>query len=424
MIKFIFLETYGCSANQNNSEIIKGLIRQCGLELTSNPKIADLIIINSCVVKEPTEKKIENRIKEFIKLKKKIIIAGCMPEIRKEKLREKNIFLLGNNHLKDLPKLLRKISENNYKEKEFLSEKREIKLCLSKIFQNKNIGITQISEGCLGDCNYCLTKFAKGKLFSYPEEEILKNIHRDLKLGVKEIWITSQDNASYGLPEKRKLPDLLKKILALKGKFKLRLGMSNPNNIFPILDEIIEIFKDEKMYKFLHIPLQSGSNKVLKDMNRFYTKEDFCKIVSEFRKEIPEILIETDVIVAYPFETESDFEETFEIIKKIKPQFLNISKYWAMKGTKAAQLEQLPSEVAKKRAVKIINLHKKIVEEKNKKEIGKEIIVLINSGKSGVYEARTSNYNLVKIYSKEKLSGFEKIKIVDCQGYSLIGKKV
>ena len=359
---FLYFETYGCAANQNNTEIMKGLCLQAGLQITNNPDIADLLIINTCIVKEPSEKKIEFRISELGKKysNKPIIIAGCMPQVRNEKLQNKNLYLLGIHHVKDICKLIRKILESRYEEKEFLTEKFEEKLCLPKVPARKDIGITQISEGCNSFCSFCIVKKAKGKLFSYPQEDIIKNIENDLKAGAKEIWITSQDNASYGLPEKRKLPELMRKILSLKGNFQIRLGMMNPENVLPILPSLIEIYKNKKMKKFLHIPVQSGSNRILKKMNRNYKVEDFLKIVKEFRKQIPNLILWTDIIVGFPTETEEDFEKTLELIKKIKPDRINLSRFWQLKGTEASSLQQLPVQEIKNRAKKFIKEYEKL----------------------------------------------------------------
>ncbi len=358
--KYVYFETYGCQANKNNTEIMKGLVRQAGLEITNNPDVADILVINTCIVKEPTEKKIERRISDLIKLypKKPLIIAGCMPQVRK--IKQENIFLLGTHHIKDITKLIRKIYENKVDE-DFVSERNEEKLCLPKIPEKRDVGITQISEGCVGNCTFCITRLAKGKLFSYSEEKILKNIKNDLQSGAKEIWITSQDNAAYGLDKgKRKLPDLLRKILSLKGKFKVRVGMMNPENVLPILDELVEIYKHKKMKKFLHIPVQSGSNKILKLMNRRYKVEDFIKIVDSFKKEIPDLTLWTDIIVGFPGETEKDFEESLNLVKKIKPSFINISRFWVRKGTPAEKMKQLPQQEVKKRVKKLISLFKEI----------------------------------------------------------------
>jgi MiaB-like tRNA modifying enzyme len=421
-IRNVFIETYGCSANLNNTEIIKGLIKQAGLELVNNEEIADIIIINSCIVKSPTENKIKARLINLEKLNKPIILTGCMPDVRKPE--GKNLYLLSNHQIKNISKLIKKIIDSNYNEKEFLITKPEIKLNLAKSNEIKKIGITQILEGCLGECSYCITRFAKGKLFSYPEEEIIKNIETDLKQGCKEIWITSQDNASYNLDNKKHdLPKLLNKILALNYNFRLRLGMMNPNNILPILDELIEIYKNEKMYQYLHIPVQSASNKILKDMNRYYKVEDFLKIIKKFKKEIPSITIATDIIVAYPEESEKDFQETFSLIEEIQPEQLNVSKFWPIKGTKAALLPQISAEVSKDRAEELMNLFNRIIKEKNEKLIDSVQSCLVYDSFNNNYLARTKSYKLVLVKSIKNILGkLVKVRIVKQERNHLVGE--
>jgi len=424
--KFIFIETYGCSANLNNSEIIKGLILQSGLELTSNPELADVLIINTCIVKEPTEKKIEARILELEKLNKPLIIAGCMPDVRKNELQKNNLYLLSNHQIKSIIKLIRKISENNYIENDFFINSKEIKLNLPKSNEVKKIGITQILEGCLGQCNFCITRFAKGKLFSYPQEDIIKNIQADLKNGCKEIWLTSQDNSAYGLDRgKNELIELLRKILAIDGKFRIRLGMMNPNHVLPILKDLVEIYKDEKIYKFLHIPLQSASNNILKSMNRFYKKQDFLDIIKKFRKQIPNITIATDIIVAYPGETQEDYQETLNLVKEIQPDVLNLAKYWSMKGTPAAELKQVPKKEAKRRVVELMCLFRKVLLEKNKLWINKPVSVLVYDKFNNNYLARSPEYKLVLFKSQKNLLGkIIKVKIIKTEQNHFIGELI
>ena len=337
MFSEVYFETYGCTANYNSSEIMQGLVRQAGINLISKPEHADLIVINSCIVKEPTEEKIRRRIQDLRKQfpDKKIILTGCMPRINKDKyLDEKNIFLLDTSHIRDIINLIKDIQTNQYDPENYLKLRKEIKLNLPKISKEKVIGISQISEGCLGECTYCITRLAKGKLFSYSKEDILKSIKSDLQAGCKEIWITSQDCASYGLDNgKLLLPELLKDIIKLKHNFYLRIGMMNPNNVLQILDELIEIYKSPKVFKFLHLPIQSGSNKILKSMKRHYKIVDVMKIIKRFKKEFPEMHICTDVIVGYPGEIEKDFQETYNIIKEISPETINISKFWPRQNT-------------------------------------------------------------------------------------------
>jgi len=361
----IYIENYGCTANQNNGEIIRGILERQGFTFIPKPELADIVIINTCIVKGPTRQKMIFRIKELAKFPR-LIVTGCMPDVERQRIKriakqanpDIKIALVGTKHIHEITKAIKAIMEN--KEVEIISRENEIKLGLPKTLKRKNIGITQISEGCLGNCSYCIVKLAKGSLFSYPQEKILKNIENDL-LSCNEIWLTSQDNAAYGSETgKSKLPELMKKILSIKKKFKIRLGMMNPSSLLPILDEMIEIYKNEKMIKFLHIPVQSGSDRILKKMNRNYKIKDFLLIVDKFREQIPRIIISTDIIVGFPGETEEDFNKTLSLIRKIKPDILNISRFWPMPGTLAEKMEQIPVEECKKRVVKLTNLYKKI----------------------------------------------------------------
>ncbi len=400
----IYFESYGCTANHNSTEIMKGLVKQAGLNITSNLKLADLIVINSCIVKEPTEEKIRRKITELLKQGKKIILAGCMPRINYKKLQESNLFLLGINHAKDIVKLIQDIQEDNYDSQKYIDDKHEIKINLPKISKEKFIGINQISEGCLGSCSYCIVRLAKGKLFSYPQEKIIQSVKDDVAAGCREIWITSQDNASYGNEdEEYSLPKLLKEILEIKGNFFIRIGMMNPNNVLKILPELIEIYKHPKMFKFLHIPIQSGSNKILKAMNRKYKREDVLKIIKAFQKEIPNVTISSDVIVGFPGETEKDFQDTLDLVKKMNPEILNRSNFYERPGTPAAKLKKVNPEVVKKRAVELSKLHLEICNQNQQKwENWEGKVIVSQKGFENTYLARNNEYKLFVVQSKDK----------------------
>jgi MiaB-like tRNA modifying enzyme len=430
--KTIYIETYGCSANQNNSEILSGILNHAGFIVTNNPAIAQIIIINTCIVKEKTESKIKKRIQDLKGEKDKIIIVtGCMPQTDAKKLKKLNekIILLGTHHFKEILNIIRDYKENKLdwkKQEEYLSDKNEIKLKLPKKPISQITSIHQISEGCLGNCTYCKTKLAKGKLFSYPIEEILKSIENDLQNGAKEIWLTSQDNAVYGLDKEKenKLPELLEKILELKQKFKLRLGMSNPNNTLPIIKELLEVYKNPKIYKFLHIPIQSASNSVLKSMNRYYKIEDAEKIINEFKKNFPDIVIATDIIVGYPTETEEDHKENLKFIDRYKPDVLNLSKFSSHKQTEAGKLKTLQNSVIKKRTSELMELHRKTAQENKQKYKNKEIKVFVNKKISNdFYEARDENYNIILVKcSKEFLGKGIKVSIEEIGVHHMVGK--
>ena len=222
----------------------------------------------------------------------------------------------------------------------YTNKESAIKVSLPKLNKNKVIDIIQILEGCNGNCSYCIVKHVKPTLFFFPKHEIVNEVKNAVDKGCKEIWITSQDNGAYGLENNdiSQLPSLLRKIVSIPGEFFVRVGMMNPNNILPMLDELIEVFKSDKLFKFIHIPVQSGNNDILTKMNRKYSVNEFMKIVNEFRKTIPKITISTDVICGFPSETYEQFEDTLDLINEIKPDHLNISRFGARPGTAAQNM--------------------------------------------------------------------------------------
>ncbi len=436
MNNIAYIETYGCSANQNNSEILAGILSQHGFIITNNPEIAEIIIINTCIVKEKTESKIKRRIQD-IKAdsntkNKLLIIAGCMPETDFKKLKKLGgkVLFLGTHRFREIINLIRDYQENKLTDKkqlEYLSKQNEIKLNLPKKPQNNLISIHQISEGCLGECSFCRARLAKHKLFSYPKEEILKSIESDLQNGAKEIWLTSQDCASYGLDKnKPELTELLKNILSLKHRFKLRLGMMNPNNVLAILDELIEVYKDKKMFKFLHIPIQSASNSVLKDMNRFYKIEQAERIINKFKKQFPDMTIAIDIIAGYPTETSEDYNKNLEFIQKFKPDVLNLSKFSSHKNTPAGKLKILPNSIIKKRTSELMESHRKTAKENKQKFLDKTISVFVDK-KIGehLHQARDENYNIILVKcSKENLGKDISVQVIQVGVHNMIGEEI
>ena len=401
----VCIENYGCSANRSNAEIMAGLLERAGCIVLideKEAKNADIVIINTCVVKGPTESHAVKRIKELQKIKpqKPLIISGCMPEAEHNLLKElaPDAILVGPQHIKEVVKAV-DIIINRKKRKDFLGEQHEIKLCLPKHRYNKVIDIVQISEGCDGDCAYCLTRFAKGHLYSYPAEKIIEEVNAAVNEGCKEVWLTSQDCASY----EHGLPDLLHDVAQLRGKFFVRVGMMNPNKVLPMLDELSEAFKEEKIFKFMHIPVQSGNDDILKKMNRRYKVEDFRQIVRRFREEIPEITISTDIICGFPTETEEQFDDSIKLIEEIKPDVLNISRFWARPGTAAEKMKQHASWLIKERSRKLTEVFNKIALEKNNKWIGWKGKVLIDEkGKPGTETMVGRNYCYKPVIIKQR----------------------
>ncbi|MBO8180605.1 MAG: tRNA (N(6)-L-threonylcarbamoyladenosine(37)-C(2))-methylthiotransferase, partial [Archaeoglobus sp.] len=287
--------------------------------------------------------------------------------------------------------------------------------------RNNAIAIVSISEGCLGSCSFCATRFARGRLKSFSMEKIVDEVKSAVKSGFREIQLTSQDTGAYGLDRgKAMLPELLRKISEIEGDFRVRVGMMNPQYAVKILDDLIEAYSSEKIYKFLHIPVQSGDNRVLEDMRRNHTVEDYIEVVEAFRKSFDDVLISTDIIVGFPTETEEAFWGSYELIKETRPDIVNITRFSPRKGTPAARLKDMPGWIKKERSRKLTELMRKVGLENNRRFMGKEVRVLITKeGKNGKNLARMDSYRAV--VTEGEIGEFVKVKIKDCRFNYLLG---
>jgi len=256
-------------------------------------------------------------------------------------------------------------------------------------------------------------------------DAIRQDVKGHLKAGCKEIWITSNDTGAYMVEQggEQRLVELLGQILSIPIDFKLRLGMMNPSNTITILDNLINIYKHPKMFKFLHIPAQSGNNEILRLMNRRYTAEDFIKIVEIFRKEIPEITISTDIIAGFPSETKEQFNDSMDLLNKIKPDVLNLSRYAAREGTIAAKMKQLQTNSLKQRSRLMTSLYRQIAFENNKKWLNWQGKILIDEkGKHDSWIGRNYCYKPVVVKGNFKLGDVADVKITDFTSFDLRGE--
>lgn len=400
----VYIETYGCSSSRNDSQIMAGLLTRSGFNIVNNIDLADVIIINTCIVKQVTENKIRFRISQIQKTypKKKLIIAGCMPEAEYEIAREiaPKASLISTNKITEISSAVEKAI--NDERVELLGKLETEKVCLPKIAP-KHIDIVEICSGCNHACAYCITKLAKGSLVSYAPDKIVEQIEKMHKSSCKEFWLTGQDVASYNYKGLR-LPQLLEKIIEkVKGRYFIRLGMMNPAEVKPVLNDLIKIYQDDHIFKFLHIPVQSGSDNVLKAMNRSYSANDFKDIISAFRSAMPEVTVWTDIIVGFPNETDEDFSASLSLLKAIKPDFVNISQFGVRPKTKAAGMKQIRTEIKKERSRLISKLADSLSLAANGKWLGWKGPALVdeyNSQKKN-YIARNHAYKPIVISAGE-----------------------
>ncbi|MBN1683223.1 tRNA (N(6)-L-threonylcarbamoyladenosine(37)-C(2))-methylthiotransferase [Candidatus Bathyarchaeota archaeon] len=411
------VEVYGCSANSADAEIISGLLHQEGYLINKSNKI-DVIILLTCIVKNPTERKVIKRIKKFVEMDKPLIIAGCMPQVLNDVIEEiaPNASMVGPNNINEIVEVVK--STINGKKIIKLDGQAPDRSCQPRIRKNKIIQITPISSGCCGDCTYCIVKFARGKITSFPQENILKDIKNALNEGCKEVWITAEDTAAYNY-QGVKLDELLDSITKINGNFMVRVGMMTPNQAIQIRDNLIKVFKNEKIFKFLHLPVQSGSNEVLKKMNRYYSIEDFKGLINKFKEEIPELSISTDIICGFPEETNEQFQETIRLIEWLRPDVLNISKFGLRPGTEAGKMKQVSGNEIKKRSTELSRLWKKISIEKNQRWLNWEGYILVDEkGYNNTFVGRNSSYKAIVISNSTNIGSLIKVRVTEAlHGY-------
>lgn len=416
----IFVEAYGCSASFSDSEMISGLILNGGHTLVENSSESDLNIIVTCSVKDATANKMIYRIKSLNT--KPLIVAGCFPKAEKSTVEKfsKNASLLGPN---SLGKTLQVINSTLKGTKQIALEDSDFsKVGLPKVRLNPVVGIVEIASGCMSECTFCQTKLSKGDLTSYRIGDIVRQIKTEINDGCKEIWLTSTDNGCYGFDINTDLPSLIDTIVDIPHDFKVRVGMMNPMYLARIKDNLIKSFDSDKVYKFLHVPVQSGSNKVLNDMKRGHTAETFRDIVTKVRDRFTEFTISTDVIVGFPSETQEDFEKTVKLLKETKPDIVNLSKYSARPGTEAAGWEQIDVSEVKKRSRFIFDLVNKISLENNQKWIGWKGEVLFDERIDERVKGRNFAYKSIFINEGVKIGQKLLVEITDVTKHSLVGK--
>lgn len=413
--KTVYAENYGCAANIFDFEIIIKQLSNAGYCLTNNVDSANIILINTCGVKKQTEDRIIGRLKILSQTKKPIIVTGCLPRINPKAIMKAapNFSVSLDPH--NIDKILdaARFAENGEKRRIFTSEKPIKKLTLERVAIKLPIDVILISEGCAGSCSYCCVRFARGALFSFPKEDIIQNLKQAVNNGIKEIWLTSQDTGAYGLDINTNLADLLRECCKVDGKFFIRVGMMNPNHVLPILDELVDAYRDEKIFKFLHLPVQSGDNVILKKMNRGYSVEDFLTIIHKFREKIPEITLSTDIICGFPGEAEDNFQRTLDLVRQVKPDIVNISRFFPRPNTSAEKMKKIEANIVKQRSRLLSYLVKNLAYERNQKWLGWEGEILIDEqGKGQSWIGRNFSYKPIVVRDDRNLLGkFVNVKV-------------
>ena len=417
----IYVEAFGCSANKADSEIASGLLREAGHTHVASPEEADANIVLTCIVKTPTEIKMVKRLRDLAALRKPLIVAGCMPKAEKQLVKEvaPSASLMGPDDLLNMAEVVEATLRGD--RVECLDGSPPDRTCLPRMRDNPIIHIAPIASGCLGDCSYCIVKHARGRLHSFPADEIIADTRDAISQGCREIWLTAEDTAAYRWRGVR-LPQLLEDLCSLEGRFYIRVGMMTTNHADPILNELMEAYRSEKVFKFLHVPVQSGNDEILRSMRRRYTVDDFHSLVATFRGAYPDLSLSTDIICGFPGETEAQFRDSIRLLGEVQPDVLNISRFWPRPGTQAAQMDgQLHGRETKKRSRMLTHLWRQLSLERGLRWMGWKGEILIDEpGRGGSFVGRNYAYKPVVLRAAAELGGFVKVEVTEARfGYLL-----
>ncbi|MCW4036021.1 MAG: tRNA (N(6)-L-threonylcarbamoyladenosine(37)-C(2))-methylthiotransferase [Candidatus Bathyarchaeota archaeon] len=419
----VYVEVFGCSANAADSEIASGLLVEAGHALADGPGAADASVVLTCTVKTPTENKVVRRIRELSAGGMPLVVAGCMPKAQRELVAEAapNASMVGPDNLIDIVDVVEETMGGGRVEE--IHGGPLDRTCLPRARLNPVVHIAPIASGCRGSCSYCIVRRARGTLNSYPSDSIVEDARRALGEGCREIWVTAEDTAAYNWRGAR-LPQLLSDLTDLEGRFFVRIGMMNPDQATPLLDDLIESYGSGKVFKFLHLPVQSGNDGVLRRMRRRYTVEDFRTIVHRFRGAFTMLTLSTDVICGFPGETEDEFGDSLRLVDEVEPEVLNISRFWPRPGTEAERMEgQLHGRDTKRRSRALSARWRGRSLERSRRWIGwRGEVVVDEEGRGDSMVGRNYAYKPVVVKEPVDLGDFVSVEVTEARGGYLLGR--
>ena len=394
----IWFEGYGCTANQGETIEMRDHANQLGHEIAPNSDLAETVVLGTCTVIESTQNKMERRISELMDQGKKVIVSGCMATADAKILGSKfpNAPLVSPGDIDGLGDLIGRGG------------------CKPEKLESSLATILPISSGCLGRCTYCATLRARGRVTSRSINDIFFKAQYAIDSGSKELLLTSQDNGAFGADSETSLELLLNELSHLDGDFRLRVGMLNPMLVAGRSDSMAKAWGNSRTYKFIHLPIQSGSQKILDSMLRDHTLEDFWEVVETFRKYYPEMMIITDIITGFPGETDDDHQQTIDLLNRLLPDLVNLTRFSPRRGTPAAGYKKVNSNTIKSRSRELTELRKKLGAKSFKRFVGRKTSVLtVENRKKGSTLCRDDNYRPIIVKKELPLGQSYDVEIVD-----------
>ncbi len=413
----VYVEAYGCTQNAGEARLMQEALAAHGHAVTASEGEADAHVLVTCTVIEATERKMVRRMRELAALDKPLVVAGCMAAAQRDRVRT------------TVPRA-RLLPPRKWPEIVDLLDAGTA--CGDRVadVEAQSFGwhdaIVPIAQGCAGRCTYCITRVARGYVKSYPVDDLVAQVRRYVERGAREIKLTGQDTAAYGRDNGSTLANLLRAVDDVPGDFRVRVGMADPLTVLPIVDDLVDAYASEKVFKFLHLPVQSGDDFILEKMKREYTVADFEAIVAAFRAAYPRLTLSTDVIVGFPGETEEQFEATMDLVRRVRPDIVNVTRFSLRPGTPAATMpDAIVGWRVKQRSRRISALRFVIARETHQGFVGEEVDVLVTEpGKEGTMLARTPEYRQVVLHEPAPLGEFVRVRIDAARATDLYGHAV
>ncbi|MCF7858089.1 MAG: tRNA (N6-isopentenyl adenosine(37)-C2)-methylthiotransferase MiaB [Candidatus Cloacimonetes bacterium] len=430
----VYIETYGCQMNVADSELVSSILKENKFTIVKDIELADVILFNTCSVRQHAEDRVLGRITNEMNRKKfkknlKIGVLGCMAQRLGNNLSNINSnidFVLGVDQYARLPQIIAELDEQSDFVCNTTLNDEEIYKDIYPIHKGKYNAFVTIMRGCNNFCSYCIVPYTRGRERSRPIKDIINEITNIGKKGFKDITLLGQNVNSYNYKNVN-FAELLRQANQINTIERIRFVTSHPKDLS---DEVIKVMStSDKICEHLHLAMQSGDDEILKKMNRGYTAQHFLDIINKLRQAMPDIAITTDVIAGFPGETEEQFQRTYDLMKEIQFDYAFTFKYSSRSGTKAADFEdQVPEDIRLARLQKLIELQQEITTAKYKQQIGKikEIYVEQVSKKSDLEMSGKSRDFKITVFpgSKNLISKFVKVKIIDAVGWTLKGKIV
>jgi tRNA-2-methylthio-N6-dimethylallyladenosine synthase len=433
MAKTYHIVTFGCQMNEHDSERIAGILAERGYVTASEPESADLILINTCSVREKADQKAFSYLGRLQELKiknphLKIALCGCTAQLMGKKVFERAPYVdlvFGTQNVDRLGILLDEMSQQEKRLVEIVHDRKESSSTGQRVRTHRNKAWVTIMEGCDNFCSYCVVPYARGRERSRGMEEVILEVAELARAGVYEVTLLGQNVNSYGGANGKNFPYLLSRINAVSGLKRIRFVTSHPKDFSPGL---ISAVRDlDKVCEHIHLPVQSGSDNILVAMNRGYKAGDYLEKVDSLRQAIPDVSLTTDIIVGFPGETESDFQATLDLVKRVKFDAMFSFIYSPRPGIKALELETpVPGKVALERFERLLGLQDAVRAEKAAKEVGKIYEVLVegvSKSDPSRLSGRTRTNKLAHFIGSDKLIGqFVTVRITETLAHSMLGE--